>query len=87
MRRTAPLVATLALAFGAAAAEEMSPPLPLETARAVIAASGVNPGKIFAVGRARYVIQAVTIEGGGTAFTLRFVIRPLPIHHLPGHQP
>ena len=73
--------ALLALVLAAPAqAAELSPPLSLELMRSALAAGGLNRGKIFAVGEARYAISGVTVERNRRVFTIRVVIDPLQMH-------
>ena len=71
------LLGLAAAAFGTAAAAEQSPPLALETARMVLAAAGINPGKVFAIGEDRYVVDAVEVRGGADNFSVHLRVRPL----------
>jgi len=71
--------AVLALAAGSAEAGDggVAPPLPITTARALVAGAGINPGKVFSVDHDRYAVTGVIVGGGGTSFMVRITIRPL----------
>jgi hypothetical protein len=70
------LLPFLLLPSGAWAAD-LSPPLTVGTVRALMAASGINPGTIFPAAGGRYALVGVTISGRGNEWVARIRIKPL----------
>lgn len=76
MRPALVLLPALLMAAPAAAGERPAP-LSLDAARIIIAAAGLNAGKVFMVDHDRYAIDRVDISARGTRYTLQLTIRPL----------